>query len=427
MSETMARTQDIEELVQRYAEQRRADLKDLIMVVCAPMVERIARRFSGVEPQEDLVQVGFIGLLNALTKYDPATGVKFNTYATHLIAGEIKHYLRDRSQTIRQPAWLQELRARVTKAGSQLQARYGRMPTEGEIAHEIGVSESAVREVFSTSELLKVGSLDATLGEDDGGEVDQLDGADFCPEQLSVEDRVVLQTAMGQLREIEQKVLVHFHFDAMNQTEIANQLGISCNYVSHILRQSLSKLRRILTDEDEKDRILQRQSASLDDSVLDPQTGIYSEEYFRSRLAEELHRASSDGGVLSVILVEMTGMQSLEEFYGEASVRDFLMDIGEMLKDSVRRLDIVCRCGQGGFGIILPSTGPTVAVVHQRLMSKFEQWLSTHRSPAGCIAAKLGHASFPEGGRNVSEMLQAATPQHTEAVITIEVAGDRAA
>lgn len=427
MSETMARTQDIEELVQRYTEQRRADLKDLIMVVCAPMVERIARRFSGVEPQEDLVQVGFIGLLNALTKYDVATGVKFNTYATHLIAGEIKHYLRDRSQTIRQPAWLQELRARVTKAGSQLQARLGRVPTEGEIAQEMGVSESAVREVFSTGELLKVGSLDMTMGEDESGEVDQLDGADFCPEQLSVEDRVVLQSAMSQLREIEQKVLVHFHFDAMNQTEIANQLSISCNYVSHILRQSLSKLRRILTDEDEKDRILQRQSATLDDSVLDPQTGIYSEDYFRSRLAEELHRASSDGGVLSVILIEMTGLESLQQFYGEASVRDFLIDIGDMLKDSVRRLDIVCRFGQGGFGIILPSTGPTVAVVHQRLMTKFEQWLSTHRSPAGSIQAELGHASFPQAGRGVAEVLEAASPQPAGAVIEVEISGPRAA
>jgi RNA polymerase sigma-B factor len=427
MSETMARKQDVEELVQRYVERPRADLKDLIIVVCAPMVERIARRFSGIEPQEDLVQVGFIGLLNALTKFDPKAGVKFNTYATHLIAGEIKHYLRDRAQTIRQPAWLQELRARVTKTGSQLQARLGRMPTEGEIAYEIGVSESAVREVFTTGELLRVGSLDSASGEDDGGEADQIDGAGFCPEQLSVEDRVVLETAMSQLREIEQRVLVLFHFDAMNQTEIAHNLGISCNYVSHILRQSLSKLRRILTNEDEKDRILRRQSATLDDSVLDPHTGHYSEEYFKSRLSEEMHRVASEGGALSVILVDFTGLESLLSFYGEASVRDLLLDVGEMLKDSLRRLDVVCRHGPAGFGIILPGTGPTVAVIQQRLAQRFEQWLSVRRSPAGGIRHALGRATFPEEGRTVAELLAAARPNPPEAVVEADPRTDRAA
>src|SRR5690242_5127706 len=110
MSNVIEMHEDPEFLVHRYLETKREDLKDLIMVQYANTVERIARRFAGIEPIEDLTQVGFIGLLNALTKFDPAAGVRFNTYATYLVAGEIKHYLRDRSQTIRQPAWLQELR-----------------------------------------------------------------------------------------------------------------------------------------------------------------------------------------------------------------------------------------------------------------------------------------------------------------------------
>src|ERR1700722_2656149 len=110
MSESNEWYQDPESLVLRYLENPREDLKDLIIMQYAPMVERIARRFAGLEPIEDLVQVGFVGLLNALTKFDREAGVRFNTYSTYLVAGEIKHYLRDRSQTIRQPAWLQELR-----------------------------------------------------------------------------------------------------------------------------------------------------------------------------------------------------------------------------------------------------------------------------------------------------------------------------
>ena len=99
-----------ENLVLRYLEDPRPELKDMIMVTYSGLVERTARKFSGIDAFEDLVQVGYIGLLNALAKYDATAGVRFNTYATYLVAGEIKHFLRDKSQTIRQPAWLQELR-----------------------------------------------------------------------------------------------------------------------------------------------------------------------------------------------------------------------------------------------------------------------------------------------------------------------------
>src|SRR5437763_5620301 len=132
--------QDAEGLVLRYLKNPTPDLKDLIMVQYASMVERIARKFAGIEPFEDLVQVGFIGLLNALTKFDPDAGVRFNTYSTYLVAGEIKHYLRDRSQTIRHPAWLQELRHRVNRAANMLQQTLGRNPSEQEIAEHLGVS-----------------------------------------------------------------------------------------------------------------------------------------------------------------------------------------------------------------------------------------------------------------------------------------------
>src|SRR3569832_1614411 len=137
MSETNELHQDPESLVHRYLENGREDLKDLIIMQYSPMVERIARRFSGLEPLEDLVQVGYVGLLNALTKFDVSAGVRFNTYATYLVAGEIKHYLRDRTQTIRHPAWLQELRHKVNRSVSTLQHELGRIPTEREIAENL--------------------------------------------------------------------------------------------------------------------------------------------------------------------------------------------------------------------------------------------------------------------------------------------------
>src|SRR6185503_20082087 len=172
---------DPEGLVLRYVENPRPDLKDLIMVQYSSLVERVARKYAGIESQDDLVQVGYIGLLNALTKFDPNAGVRFNTYATYLVAGEIKHYLRDRAQTIRHPAWMQELRHKVNKSAQMLQQSLGRIPTEREIADDVGVSEASVKEVYQTQEMLRVASLDqaAQGDEDGGGEVDKLDAAQF--------------------------------------------------------------------------------------------------------------------------------------------------------------------------------------------------------------------------------------------------------
>jgi RNA polymerase sigma-B factor len=402
--------QDPEELIARYVADRRPELKDLIMVQFASLVERTARKFSGVEPYEDLVQVGFIGLLNALSKFDPNAGVRFNTYATYLVAGEIKHYLRDRAQIIRQPAWLQELRHRVNRTASLLQQTLGRVPTEREIADELGVSETAVQEVFQTQELLRVASLDQPAGTDDDGmsEIDRIDAGDFCPEQLSVEDRLLLEGAMRQLRELERQVLVLFHFESRSQTEIAAELGISCNYVSHILRQSLAKLRRILTAEEEKDRLLRRQASPLEFDVVDRATGAYTEGFFRNRLEEELHRASANESGVALILVKFEGLDAMGRFYGEQSVLDFLADAADFFRDNLRRLDVVARYGETGFGILLPLTATNVGLVRERLLKRISDWTCQRLGPNGAIRVELGQASAPHDGRSSSQLLKAA-------------------
>jgi RNA polymerase sigma-B factor len=413
--------QDQEGLVTRYLENPREDLRDLIIVQYATMVERIARRFAGIEPFEDLVQVGFIGLLNALSKFDPNAGVRFNTYATYLVAGEIKHYLRDRSQTIRHPAWLQELRHKVNRTASTLQQSLGRTPLFREIADELGISETAVSEVYQTQEMLRVASLDQPgANDDDNFEVDRLDAADFCAEQLCVEDRVLLENAMKQLRDLERQVLVLFHFEAMNQTEIANQLGISCNYVSHILRQSLAKLRKILSAEEEKDRLLRRQAAELDYDVIDPATGAYTEGYFHTRLQEEVHRSTAENMPMVVIVVKFYGLEALRRFYGEQSVIDFLSDATSFFKDNLRRLDVVAILGEARFGIILPA-GAHVETIRQRLIKRAREWVSS-RFVGTTITIELGHATMPGEGRSAASLLEAAQPHPHEGPETAQAA-----
>lgn len=412
MSESLSWNQDAEGLVLRYLRDPRPDLKDLVMVQYAGLVERIARRFAGIEPFEDLVQVGFIGLLNALSKFDPEAGVRFNTYATYLVGGEIKHYLRDRAQTIRQPAWLQELRHRVGRAAAMLQQELGRVPSEREIADSLGVSETAVREVVQTQEMLRLTSLDAGFGgdEESDSELEGLDTAAFCPEQLSVEDRLVLEGALKQLRELERQVLVLFHFESLNQTEIAAKLGISCNYVSHILRQSLAKLRKILSKEEEADRILRRSSGTGNYDLIDPVTGAYTEAYLHTRLTEELHRASGENLMVALVLVDFKGLDALARFYGEISVTDFMADAADFFKSNLRLLDTVSVWGESGFGIILPETGHKVALVRQRLIQRLIEWINGRYGANGSVQLELGQALAPKDGATVEMLIAAAKP-----------------
>lgn len=403
---------DGESLVLRYHDRPSDEIRTQVFECYAGLVERLARKYAGIEPLEDLAQVGFIGLLNALKKFDPKAGVRFATYATCLVNGEIKHYLRDRSQIIRHPAWLQELRHRVNRSAGYLQQQLGRTPTAAEVAQEIGVAESSVLDVFNSQDTLRIASLDTTPSPDEDGEadIDRLDAADFSADQLSVEDRLVLEQAMKQLRTLEREVLVLFHFQAMNQAEIATTLNISSNYVSHILRQSLAKLRKILVAENERDRVLRRQVSAITYDVLDPATGAYTEAFCRARLEEEVHRASCEDGAVGVVLVNFAGISTLRTYYGEPSVQAFLSDAAAFIRGNVRRLDIVCRFGDSGFAIILPGTGISSIVPRDRLVAKLREWMQDRYTVNSPIQVEVGHGSYPCDGKSARQVLRVAQP-----------------
>ncbi len=125
--------EEIQERLEQYAACPDPKIRDEIVLQYANLVESIGRRFVGAcEPLEDLIQEGYIGLIASVDKYDGSKGVKFSTYATHFIIGQIKHYLRDKGKIIKEPAWLQELNQRMTKVIESLHQQYGRQPTEKE-------------------------------------------------------------------------------------------------------------------------------------------------------------------------------------------------------------------------------------------------------------------------------------------------------
>lgn len=235
----------------------RESLRDHLVLVHAPLVEHCARSFTASgEPLEDLVQEGTIGLIKAVDRFDPDKGVRFSTYACHLISGEMRHYLRDLGKLIHEPGWHAQLRAQVTRSSEQLTQKLGRAPRPEEIASSLDIQPQIVRKVLESNNLLSVASLDAESDDSEGestasvGNVstrgyDETDSADL-PLAMRVENRVVLAHALPQLRDLEQRAVRMFYFDECSKTEIARQLGISVNYAAYLVKRGVDHLRRII-------------------------------------------------------------------------------------------------------------------------------------------------------------------------------------
>lgn len=233
-------------------------VRDAVVEHMRPLVLSIARKFAGREPVEDLESEGYLGLIRAVDRYTPERGARFSTFATHLIAGQIRHYLRDRGHLIRQPAWLQELNSKVDRVTAQLEQRLQRTPTTAEIADAANLTEDGVEELLAARQAAKILRMEAPADDADGSylEVDpeKFRSRDYVTLQLPIEDRIVLENTLGKLKELERNVLHQFFYQDFTQSEIARKMGISCNYAGYVLRRGLKHMRERLTAEQEAER-----------------------------------------------------------------------------------------------------------------------------------------------------------------------------
>jgi RNA polymerase sigma-B factor len=405
--------EEVLQLLLEYRQARSLELRDRIVLQYTSLVESVARRFAGsAEPVEDLAQEGYIGLITAIDLYDPAKNVKFSTYATHFIIGQIKHCLRDRGKIIKEPAWLQELNQRMTRAIDTLAQQLSRPPTNAEIAQLMGLAEEAVTEMMTTRETFKVTSIDggSSNGEEDGGAIDieRKAATEVAVSfQLPVEERIVLETAMEKLKALEQTVLFEFYYKDLNQTEIARRLGISCNYVSHILRNSTKKLKKILVTDELRDtqlkmtlmrRRLEEQQAHLEQTpIVDGLTRFYNRHYFENRLEEELSRASRMNSEVAVLFIMLGGLEAFTRVQGTLKGDDAVLGSADIIRKTVRRVDIITRYNADTFALILPFTGPNVQIVRSRLETALSAWLEAQGWDAGRapLTLGLGSATYP--------------------------------
>jgi len=222
----------------------RERIRNELVQLHLPLVDHLASRFRNRgEPLDDLVQVGSIGLIKSVDRFDPTREVEFSTYATPTIVGEIKRYFRDKGWAVRVPRRLQELRLSLTSATAELTQEFGRAPTVAEIAQRLEVNQDDVLEGLESANAYSTLSLDAPdVGEPDGPSmVDALGSVDDALE--GVEYRESLKPLLAQLEPREKRILLLRFFKGMTQSQIAADVGISQMHVSRVLARTLAQLR----------------------------------------------------------------------------------------------------------------------------------------------------------------------------------------
>jgi RNA polymerase sigma-B factor len=216
-----------------------------------PLVRSCAQRYwQSPEPQEELMQVGYVGLLKAINNFDPAVGESLAAYARPCVSGEIKQYFRDKRWQVRVQRSAQELRHELKRARAELTQRLARAPRADELAAHLGVSQAELRSAEHAELMFQASSLDAPLpdGPDDL-RLAEVVGA----EDPRLEHTLDMQAVWAHWNELpvrQQRMLLLRFYGNMTQAEIGERLGISQMQVSKLLARALTHLRRRITGQD---------------------------------------------------------------------------------------------------------------------------------------------------------------------------------
>ena len=240
-------------LLRRYHEHGDLAAREQLIEQYMSLVRSLARRYAyRGEQLEDLVQIGAIGLIKAIDRFDLNRGVELTTYATPNIIGEIKRHFRDKGWSVRVPRGLQELNVQLSRLVESLTVQLGRSPTIPELAKAAGVEEEEVLEALESGRAYSSLSLSAGGGgNDEDGDLDPLESIGSEEhEYLVSEDRAVLEPGLRVLDDRERRILHLRFFEGLTQSQIAQQVGISQMHVSRLIRRSLEKIRdEIATEE----------------------------------------------------------------------------------------------------------------------------------------------------------------------------------
>jgi RNA polymerase sigma-B factor len=199
------------------------------------LVQSVARRYArrGGEPVDDLVQVGAIGLIKAVDRFEPSRGRDLRAVAVPAIEGEIRHHLRDRSHIVRTPRPVVELAARVRKAQVELGAKDGRLPTHAELAKAVGATEVQVAEALGAR--APVVPLEP-------------EHAPSAPDDYA-DERALLEAGMSVLSQRERRILELRYYQDRSQADIAREVGLSQAQVSRLIRRAVERMRAAVVED----------------------------------------------------------------------------------------------------------------------------------------------------------------------------------
>ncbi|HWB57686.1 MAG TPA: SigB/SigF/SigG family RNA polymerase sigma factor [Gaiellaceae bacterium] len=244
MTTVLTETLSTGELLRAYRDDGDLRAREALIEHELPLVHALARRYAGRgEPIEDLVQVGSIGLIKAIDRFDPDRGVELRTYAIPTILGELKRHFRDKGWAIHVPRRLKDLHLRLNQLVEELGATLGRSPTIAELALASLADEEEVVEALEIRQAYTPAvSLSGNGSLEDGVDVTESIGADD-PGFGTSEDRALIGPGIRALDERGRTILRLRFYEGMTQSEIAAELGISQMHVSRLIRRSLEQVR----------------------------------------------------------------------------------------------------------------------------------------------------------------------------------------
>ncbi len=251
MSETYEKLDSLITTYKQCSDEKKKRMLHLKIVEEAMLlVKKIANTIamqSGVS-NEDLIQVGSLGLIKSIASYRPNHNTKFRTYATYFIKGEIKHYLRDKAAMIKAPRELQELVFKITSTAKKMTESGIEEPSAADIAEALGISVEKVEEVLNIDKYKNALSLDQYFkGEDeDFSLLDKIPAGDYQELMNSYEDKIMIASAIDKLSPELKEIIELSYYEDLNQREISERIKISQMQVSRRLKKALNKMYELI-------------------------------------------------------------------------------------------------------------------------------------------------------------------------------------
>lgn len=250
MMESVEKINTVDEseiLFKKFQESRSVDIRNEIVKKYLYLADIISRKFlnRGID-YEDIYQVASIALIKAVERFDPEKGVKFISFATPTIIGEIKRFFRDKGSAIRIPRRIYEVYQKVNHAREHLSQELQRPPKIDEIAKFLNISEETVLEIIESNNAYKMQSFDQNAYMDDDLELHETIGEEDITFE-KIENRDFLVKSLDKFNEAEKEFIVMRFFNNKTQKEIAQKLGVSQMYISRLEKKVLDRFRRILS------------------------------------------------------------------------------------------------------------------------------------------------------------------------------------